>query len=77
LIVRRVCGAATRHVDPALFKAVVAIAPVTDLAALKEQYRNRSNFGRVSVGASCELVTWDELDHYLEDSDARANAPQE
>jgi dipeptidyl aminopeptidase/acylaminoacyl peptidase len=25
-----------------------------------------------STGASCELVTWDELDHNLEDSDARA-----
>jgi dipeptidyl aminopeptidase/acylaminoacyl peptidase len=109
-------------VDPALFKAVVAIAPVTDLAALKEEHRYWSNFDLVSdyigegphmhegspieqaarikapvllfhggldanvsiqqsrhmaarlrsAGASCELVTWDELDHYLEDSDARA-----
>jgi dipeptidyl aminopeptidase/acylaminoacyl peptidase len=25
-----------------------------------------------ATGASCELVTWDELDHHLEDSDARA-----
>ena len=109
-------------VDPALFRAVVAIAPVTDLAALKEEYRGWSNFelasnfigsgphmregspieqaarikapvllfhggldGNVSIqesrsmaarlranGATCELVTWDELDHYLEDSVARA-----
>jgi dipeptidyl aminopeptidase/acylaminoacyl peptidase len=109
-------------VDPTLFKGVVAIAPVTDLAALKEQYRNWSNFelesayigdgpqvregspvehadkikapvllfhgahdANVSIeqskrmaarlkaaGAKCEIVTWDELDHHLEDSDARA-----
>lgn len=108
-------------VNPELFKAVVAIAPVTDLQALKEQYRRWSNFSLVSdfvgdgphmregspieqaarikapvllfhgaldanvgieqsksmaarlhsVGDSCELVTWDNLDHYLEDSDAR------
>ncbi len=31
-------------VDPTLFKAVVAIAPVTDLRMLKEEYRNWSNF---------------------------------
>jgi dipeptidyl aminopeptidase/acylaminoacyl peptidase len=24
-----------------------------------------------SAGANCELVTWDELDHYLDDSAAR------
>jgi len=109
-------------VDPALFKAVVAIAPVTDLVALKEEHRKWTNFDLVSdfigegphmhegspiehtdrikapmllfhggldanesirqstnmaararsTGASCELVSWDELDHNLEDSDARA-----
>jgi dipeptidyl aminopeptidase/acylaminoacyl peptidase len=109
-------------VDPTLFKAVVAIAPVTDLAALKEEHRNWSDFSLVSdyigqgphmhegspieqaarikapvllfhggldanvsiqesrrmaarlrsANVSCELVTWDDLDHYLEDSDARA-----
>jgi dipeptidyl aminopeptidase/acylaminoacyl peptidase len=109
-------------VDPTVFKGVVAIAPVTDLAALKEQYRGWSNFEVVSafvgegaqvhegspiehadrikvpvllfhgghdanvdilqsksmaarlkaVGAKCELVTWDDLDHQLEDSDVRA-----
>lgn len=31
-------------VDPSVFKAVIAIAPVTDLADLKEQYRHWSNF---------------------------------
>jgi dipeptidyl aminopeptidase/acylaminoacyl peptidase len=109
-------------INPELFKAVVAIAPVTDLTALKEQNRHWSNFNVMSdfigsgphmhegspieqaarikapvllfhgaldanvgilqsksmaarlrsVGGSCELVTWDNLDHYLEDSDARA-----
>jgi dipeptidyl aminopeptidase/acylaminoacyl peptidase len=109
-------------VDPKMFKAVVAIAPVTDLAALKEEFRRFTNFALVkqfvgdgpymsagspieqaekiqvpvllfhggldrnvavrqskrmaerlrAVGAKCELVTWDELDHYLDDSSARA-----
>ena len=109
-------------VDPDLFKAVVAIAPVTDFAALKEENRYWSNYrvvadfigsgphikegspaqnaGRIKApvmlfhgaldrnvgiaqselmalkltesGASPTLVTWDKLDHYLEDSEARA-----
>jgi dienelactone hydrolase len=109
-------------VEPGLFKAVVAIAPVTDLAALKEEWRRWSNYRYESafigdgphlregsplqnadkikapvllfhaamdrnvsieesksmaermkaVGGRCELVTWEDLDHYLEDSDARA-----
>lgn len=109
-------------VEPGLFKAVVAIAPVTDLAALKEEWRRWSNFyveaavigdgphvregsplqnaekikvpvllfhgamdrnvsieesksmaaRMTAVGGRCELVTWDDLDHYLEDSSARA-----
>ena len=109
-------------VEPGLFKAVVAIAPVTDLAALKEEWRRWSNFyveaavvgdgphvregsplqnaekikapvllfhaaldrnvsieqsksmaeRMKAVGGRCELVTWDDLDHYLEDSSARA-----
>ncbi|MEO8019393.1 MAG: S9 family peptidase [Pseudomonadota bacterium] len=109
-------------VDPKLFKAVVAIAPVTDLEALKEESRIFTNFNLVrqfvgdgpymtagspinqaekikvpvllfhggldrnvsvrqskrmaerlrAVGANCELVIWDDLDHYLEDSSARA-----
>jgi len=109
-------------VEPGFFKAVVAIAPVTDLAALKEEARRWSYYliqaGRVGdgphlregsplqnadkikvpvllfhaamdrnvsieesksmakrmkeVGARCELVTWDNLDHQLDDSDARA-----
>jgi acetyl esterase/lipase len=108
-------------VDPTVFKAVVAIAPVTDLPAFKEQFRSWTNFELASafigggremhdgspiehadkikvpvllfhaghdanvnieqsksmaarlkaVGAKCELVTWDDLDHQLEDSDAR------
>jgi len=34
--------------------------------------QSRSMAARLqSVGGSCELVTWDKLDHYLEDSDAR------
>jgi dipeptidyl aminopeptidase/acylaminoacyl peptidase len=35
-------------VDPGVFKAVVAIAPVTDLPELKEQYRRWSNFAVLS-----------------------------
>ena len=109
-------------VDPTVFKAVVAIAPVTDLPALKEEHRRWSNFNLVSdyvgngphthegspaehadkikvpvilfhggfdesvrieqsklmaarlaaAGAKCELITWDNLDHELDDSSARA-----
>ena len=109
-------------VDPTVFKGVVAIAPVTDLSAFKEDHRNWSDFEFVSafvgegphmhdgspaehadrikvpvllfhgghdanvsieqskrmatrlkaVGTQCELVTWDDLDHQLEDSGARA-----
>jgi dipeptidyl aminopeptidase/acylaminoacyl peptidase len=108
-------------VDPDLFKAVVAIAPVTDLATLKEEAWMFTNFRTVSdfvgsgesmhegspiehaerikapvllfhgvldfnvgvdesrrmaarlkaVGRDCELVTFDKLDHQLEDSAAR------
>jgi acetyl esterase/lipase len=108
-------------VDPTLFKAVVAIAPVTDLNELKEEHRHwtdwelvsefigdgphthegspAENAGRIhvpvllfhgeldrnvgvqqsrtmearlkSAGGSCELVTWPDLDHHLDDSDAR------
>ncbi len=108
-------------VDPNTFKAVIAIAPVTDLPALKEEARNFTNFNLVShfvgdgpqvhegspiehtdqikapvlmfhgamdrnvsidesrhmaarlktSGARVELVTWDNLDHYLEDAEAR------
>lgn len=108
-------------VNPDLFKAVVAIAPVTDLAALKEESRfwttyslkadfigsgphikegsPAQNASRIKApvmlfhgaldrnvgiaqselmarklkeaGATPQLVTWDGLDHYLEDSEAR------
>ena len=108
--------------DPSVFKAVVAVAPVTDLTAFKEEHRRWSDFAVVSelvgdgpyvrdaspaqhadrikvpvllfhgaldhnvsvnesrlmaerlrsAGASVELVSWDNLDHYMEDSDARA-----
>lgn len=109
-------------VEPTLFKAVVAIAPVTDLPLLKEEARRWSNYALESrfvgegaathegsplehaeaikapvllfhaamdrnvnieqsqrmaarlksAGDHCELVTWDNLDHQLDDSDARA-----
>ena len=109
-------------VDPGVFKAVVAIAPVTDLAALKDERRRWSDYSLMveligagphvqegspaqhadkikvpvllfhgamdanveishsrrmadrlkGAGADVELVTWDNLDHQLEDSDARA-----
>jgi dipeptidyl aminopeptidase/acylaminoacyl peptidase len=108
-------------VDPKLFKAVIAIAPVTDLTALKEERRHWSDFELVermigdgpqvregsplqnvshleapvllfhgtfdrnvsyreskdmssacsAAHARCELVTFDELDHQLDDSAAR------
>jgi dipeptidyl aminopeptidase/acylaminoacyl peptidase len=108
-------------VDPDLFKAVIAIAPVTDLSFLKEEHRHFGDFELVSKfvgsGASmhegspiehaerfkapvllfhggrdfnvsieesrrmaarlkaarrdCELITWEPLDHQLEDSAAR------
>ncbi len=109
-------------VEPQTFKAVIAIAPVTDLAALKEQFRKYTDFEVASkfigegshvregspiehaneikvpvllfhggmdtnvhvyqsermakrlkeAGDRCELVTWNDLDHQLEDSSARA-----
>jgi dipeptidyl aminopeptidase/acylaminoacyl peptidase len=109
-------------VDPTLFKAVVAIAPVTDLSALVEEWRkfgnyeierdfvgvgphvhegspiehassfkvpvllfhgtNDRNVGYAeserfaaklkSAGGQVELVTFKDLDHQLDDSDARA-----
>jgi dipeptidyl aminopeptidase/acylaminoacyl peptidase len=108
-------------VEPGFFKAVVAIAPVTDLSALKDEWGGWSNFYLLSdyigdgpqmhagspaehadkikapvllfhgafdrnvsieqskrmaarlkaAGGNCELVTWDDLDHQLEDSTAR------
>jgi dipeptidyl aminopeptidase/acylaminoacyl peptidase len=108
-------------VEPGLFKAVVAIAPVTDFAAAKQEWRHSAGYYYVStmigdgphvregsplqnaekikapvllfhaaldrnvsieqsrsmadrmkaVGGRCELVTWDDLDHQLDDSEAR------
>lgn len=109
-------------VDPTVYKAVVAIAPVTDLPGLKEEHRYWSDFELVSgyvgdgphvhdgspvehadkikvpvllfhaehdanvsvqqsrkmaarlksAGGKVELVTWEDLDHQLEDSSVRA-----
>jgi acetyl esterase/lipase len=109
-------------VDSTLFKAVVAIAPVTDLPALKTEHLHFTDFDLVSqfvgdgprmhegsplehadkikvpvmlfhgafdrnvsieqstrmaaritaTGGRCELITWPDLDHQLEDSSARA-----
>ncbi len=109
-------------VDQNTFRAVIAIAPVTDLPALKAEVSDFTSFAVVSefvgdgpqihegsplehadkikvpvlmfhgamdrnvsiaesrsmaerlkaIGARCELVTWDDLDHQLEDSSARA-----
>jgi dipeptidyl aminopeptidase/acylaminoacyl peptidase len=109
-------------VDPSVFKAVVAIAPVTDLNAVKEEHRDWTDFRLVSemvgegshlrdgsplqnasrirvpvllfhgtldrnVGykqsermaaaltaahARCELITFQNLDHQLDDSEVRA-----
>jgi dipeptidyl aminopeptidase/acylaminoacyl peptidase len=109
-------------VDPNVFKAVVAIAPVTDLGALKDEFYYWSDYNLISdfvgdgktmhegspiehadrikvpvllfhgefdrnvsvnqskrmaarlqaAGGRCELVTWPDLDHQLEDSAARA-----
>lgn len=108
-------------VDPAVFKAVIAIAPVTDLNALKDESEYWSDHDFISryvgsgpqlregsplqnasrikvpvllfhgaldlnvsiaeskamasrlsaVSGHCELVTWDDLDHRLDDSQAR------
>jgi dipeptidyl aminopeptidase/acylaminoacyl peptidase len=43
--------------DPSVFKAVIAIAPVTDLAALKEEARGWSNFYLVSdfIGSGAQM----------------------
>ena len=107
--------------EPGLFKAVVAIAPVTDLESMIEEYRYAydydllrqelgdgphvreaspaRNADKITVpvlmfhgaldrnvaiqqsrmmaerltkaGVKNELVTWDDLDHYLDNSDAR------
>ncbi len=114
-------------VDPRLFKAVVAIAPVTDLEALKEEHRRWTDFSLVSryvgdgphvregspadnagkikvpvllfhgeldntvqieqssrmaerlqaAGVPHELVTWNDLDHQLDDSAARTQMLRE
>jgi dipeptidyl aminopeptidase/acylaminoacyl peptidase len=108
--------------EPGFFKAVVAVAPVTDLDHIKEEWRDWSNFRLVSqeigdgphikegsparnadkikvpvllfhggldrnvsvqqskimdarlaaAGIKHELVSWEKLDHQLDDSEARA-----
>lgn len=114
-------GLQSAVVDSSVFKAVVAIAPVTDLPAFTEEHRHWSDFNLViqsigegrhvsdgsparhadkikvpvllfhgsmdrrfsiaqsqrmadalkAAGGKAELVTWDGLDHYFEDSAAR------
>ena len=111
----------TAATDPAMYKAVIAIAPVTDLALLKTQAQNYSNYDLVvkeigsgphvtqgspvnnassigapvllvhgtmdanvfysqsqkmdaalkSAGKQSELLTFSDLDHQLDDSEAR------
>jgi len=108
-------------VDPNVFKAVIAVAPVTDLPALKEEFRKYTSYAMMSqmvgdgpqthegspvehadkikvpvllfhgaedtnvniaesehmaarlkaAGGRVELVTWSNLDHYLDDAAAR------
>ncbi len=41
-------------VDPRVFKAVVAIAPVTDLPELKEEHRQWSDFAAGEPGRSAK-----------------------
>jgi dipeptidyl aminopeptidase/acylaminoacyl peptidase len=52
-------------VDPSMFKAVVAIAPVTDLAALKEDHRRWSDFELVSefVGSGPQMHEGSPAEH--------------
>lgn len=52
-------------VDPATFKAVVAIAPVTDLAALKEQRRHFNNYAVASdwIGSGPTMHEGSPIEH--------------
>jgi dipeptidyl aminopeptidase/acylaminoacyl peptidase len=52
-------------IEPALFKSVVAIAPVTDLALLKEEARDYTNYQVVAdyVGAGPHIVDGSPLRH--------------
>ena len=58
--------------DPSLYKAVVAIAPVTDLAMLKDDYRNFTNHELVEreVGSGPQVTEGSPLRHA-----AQINAP--
>jgi len=51
--------------DPGVFKAVIAIAPVTDLDALKEEHRNWSDFDEVSdfVGSGAHVHEGSPIEH--------------
>jgi dipeptidyl aminopeptidase/acylaminoacyl peptidase len=51
--------------EPSLYKAVVAIAPVTDLAMLKEEFRDFSNYKLVAyeIGSGPHLVDGSPLRH--------------
>lgn len=52
-------------VEPGFFKAVVAIAPVTDLAALKEEHRHWTDFNTVSdfVGSGANMHEGSPAEH--------------
>ncbi|HEY2592251.1 MAG TPA: prolyl oligopeptidase family serine peptidase, partial [Steroidobacteraceae bacterium] len=52
-------------VDPTLFKAVVAIAPVTDLSALVEEWRHWSNYDvvREYVGVGPHVREGSPIEH--------------
>ena len=60
--------------DPALFKAVIAVAPVTDLESLKEEWRHWSNFERESarIGEGPHVREGSPAQHAGPDQGARA-----
>jgi dienelactone hydrolase len=55
-------------IEPSLYKAVVAIAPVTDLAMLKEEFRNFTNYKLVArdIGSGPHVADGSPLRHAAE-----------